>query len=384
LPLLEEVKRKDTIRQQIRDINAREKELRQQINRLKEELWNQRRLKNDLYVIMENPDAIPNEEGQLSNKKTYMFPCSKEGCRGFIESLSWKCCICETKVCKSCHVTRKMNKNGKLIKHECKEDDIQSAKEVMKSTKPCPSCATRIFKSLGCSQMYCTSCLTAFDWNTGLVQTGQIHNPHYLEMQRKLGNLGRNVRDIPCGGLNHHFVNLLIHDHRRFLKYMQRVGEINDRIADLGERDFMDIRVDFLSGKIKCDADFRSAIFLRERQNEKKREERLILETFRVAVTERFNELDHLYGELDMLRESPNITKYEKACHALESKAVVETLKELEKITMFCNNAFEENFRALGYNTIPKIVIEQYYRPNGKYPTIADSDDSYDDSSYTE
>lgn len=53
-----------------------------------------------------------------------------------------------------------------------------------------------------CSQMFCISCQTPFDWVTGKVVTsGVIHNPHYFEwIQRTQGAIPRNPRDIPCGG----------------------------------------------------------------------------------------------------------------------------------------------------------------------------------------
>ena len=53
-----------------------------------------------------------------------------------------------------------------------------------------------IHKIDGCSQMWCTSCSTAFDWKTGKLSTGRIHNPHFFEFQKR----SREHADIPCGG----------------------------------------------------------------------------------------------------------------------------------------------------------------------------------------
>jgi len=36
-----------------------------------------------------------------------------------------------------------------------------------------------------CSQMFCVSCHTAFDWRTGNIETGTIHNPHYFQYLRE-------------------------------------------------------------------------------------------------------------------------------------------------------------------------------------------------------
>ena len=53
-----------------------------------------------------------------------------------------------------------------------------------------------------CSQMWCISCQTPWDWATGkIVTNGIIHNPHYYEwMKRNGGSAPRNPADIPCGG----------------------------------------------------------------------------------------------------------------------------------------------------------------------------------------
>lgn len=53
-----------------------------------------------------------------------------------------------------------------------------------------------------CSQMFCITCQTPWDWNTGkIVTTGVIHNPHYYEWMKRNGkDAPRNPADVPCGG----------------------------------------------------------------------------------------------------------------------------------------------------------------------------------------
>ncbi len=53
-----------------------------------------------------------------------------------------------------------------------------------------------------CSQMYCITCQTPWDWNTGkIVTSGVIHNPHYYEWMKRNGkDAPRNPADVPCGG----------------------------------------------------------------------------------------------------------------------------------------------------------------------------------------
>lgn len=53
------------------------------------------------------------------------------------------------------------------VNHVCKKEDIETAKLLKENTKPCPSCNMGVYKIEGCSQMFCTSCKTAFGWTTG-------------------------------------------------------------------------------------------------------------------------------------------------------------------------------------------------------------------------
>ena len=94
-----------------------------------------------------------------------------------------------------------------------------------------------IFKISGCSQMWCPDCHTAFDWRSGAIETGMVHNPHFYEFQRRTGNTGRVAGDIPCGGLPSH------DELRRYMgipeyngpRYMYRHQHIPDRYKYIAE-----------------------------------------------------------------------------------------------------------------------------------------------------
>lgn len=84
------------------------------------------------------------------NKNIFIRGCAKSDCRGFLNQ-RWFCGLCNSKTCKECHEI------WEGYHHKCLEENIQTAKFLKKDTKPCPSCATPIYKTEGCMQMFCQS-----------------------------------------------------------------------------------------------------------------------------------------------------------------------------------------------------------------------------------
>lgn len=169
-------------------VRRAEKELKKQedaLEQLRGEVWRQRDM---IYQLRHSRATNADAPVKFCRK------CPVENCKGFL-STQWKCQICENKICKDCNCI-------KGEEHECDPNDVETVKMLEKDTKPCPSCGEMIFKISGCSQMWCTSCHTAFNWNTGRVEKGVIHNPHFIEFQRnnRDGAQLRNPADIPCGG----------------------------------------------------------------------------------------------------------------------------------------------------------------------------------------
>lgn len=122
----------------------------------------------------------------------YICPCPQQDCKGFIDSITYKCGMCEKAVCKRCQTPEHENE-------KCNPDILETVKMLKKETKPCPKCRAPIFKIDGCDQIWCTSCHTAFSWNTGEVETGKIHNPHYYQWMRENGGLPREQGDVRGG-----------------------------------------------------------------------------------------------------------------------------------------------------------------------------------------
>jgi hypothetical protein len=199
-------------------------------------------------------------------KKEFFMPCPAIDCNGLL-STQYKCGICEKFSCHECH---EVIGERKTDPHTCDPNNIASAKAIKNETKQCPGCHNRIFRIEGCSQMWCTGCHTAFDWNTGRkVVAERLHNPHWVEYQRNLngGVAPRAPGDVPCGGLctrnelHTGIINKLIKSIEPNLTKQIRaihaiienityntIREIRTRVQTL--RDFKDIRVKYIVGEI--------------------------------------------------------------------------------------------------------------------------------------
>lgn len=150
----------------------------------------------DLYRDMENTyrylqELRSSQRDTIPEPRTFVRKCPKEECKGFL-SEEWFCGLCNVYYCKEC--------NEQLTEgHECDPEMVKTMQLLNKDSKSCPNCGTVIHKTDGCAQMWCINCHTAFNFTTGQIETGRIHNPHFIEFRRK--NIGsREHGDIPCGG----------------------------------------------------------------------------------------------------------------------------------------------------------------------------------------
>ncbi len=144
--------------------------------------------------------------------------------------------------------------------HICDKNILENLKTLKEDTKPCPTCLSRIYKTEGCSQMYCISCFTVFDWNTGLIDTGKIHNPEYLQSFK---HYNRDPLDFQCGReLEHKFwsdpehnYNKLIKDEKfsgYFCAIFNSIIYISKKVKEFTNETSInrDIRIKYLNGKI--------------------------------------------------------------------------------------------------------------------------------------
>lgn len=145
-------------------------------------------LKSTLTQVLETIQALRHNKPTGLTTLGFTQPCPSSECRGFLTD-DWECGICKNTFCKKCH---------EIFgdEHSCNPDTVKTMKLLKRDTKPCPKCNIPIHKIEGCSQMWCTQCHTGFDWRTGCIETGRIHNPHYFEFKKRTREHG----DIPCGG----------------------------------------------------------------------------------------------------------------------------------------------------------------------------------------
>ena len=130
-------------------------------------------------------------EISIDNSRKFIRQCPLENCKGFLNE-QWYCGLCDTQFCKKC--SEKQHEN-----HVCDPGVVETMTLLNKDSKPCPKCGIVIQKINGCSQMWCVECHTAFNWRTGEIINGRIHNPHFIEFKKKK-LLSREHGDIPCGG----------------------------------------------------------------------------------------------------------------------------------------------------------------------------------------
>jgi len=198
--------------------------------------------------------------------KKFIRKCPTEECKGFMNE-DWFCGMCDKHFCEKC--------NEQITEdHECDPEAVKTMELLNKDTKPCPKCGTMIHKLSGCPQMWCPECHTAFDWRTGQVETGRIHNPHYMEFKR--GRIsGREHADIPCGGIPTFRELRQINasdDIMRFATILYHLDrDLIYRYGDLYDNDNQYLRVVYMLNELE-ESQFKKELQRRDKQRERFRD----------------------------------------------------------------------------------------------------------------
>lgn len=228
------------------------------------------KLRRDIQNVVQEVNTL---EVNLTETGVERFTrkCPSETCRGFLDK-EWVCGLCTKSFCNKCS-----EEIG--IGHVCDEKLVKTMKLINKDTKPCPKCGTMIYKIDGCAQMWCTDCHTAFDWRSGRIETGRVHNPHYFEFKKR----SREHGDIPCGGrptydeLVENDANEYLLDLSYKLTFIDR--ELIYRYGDIYDDDNLHLRVNYLTNEIS-DEDFKKELQKRDKYKSKIEEIRNIYEMF--------------------------------------------------------------------------------------------------------
>ena len=222
------------------------------------------------------------ESGAVKKKKIeFVRKCPMTECLGFLNK-NWFCDLCSAAICQKC------NECIRGDCHECDPNAVETMKTLAKDTRPCPKCGTMIYKSSGCSQMWCVDCHTTFDWNTMRIETDAvIHNPHYYAYRREHGGMPRQPGDNPCGNDGIHIGELImaqvasaeVFGMHRILQhirmYLRNMGGPTEHDRDPNRK----IRFMYMVGDI-TEQQFRSRITSTEKAREKHRDIVDVLQMF--------------------------------------------------------------------------------------------------------
>ena len=161
-------------------------ELQTQIAALERQLFE---IQNNIYQTRGTVESLGRTRARATAKsdaepkRQFIRACPATDCKGFL-STAWKCGLCEKWTCHDCHELIGTTKDAE---HTCDPDKVASARLIEQESRPCPKCGARICKIDGCNQMWCTACNTGFDWRTGTLAKGPIHNPHFFQWLQRNG-----------------------------------------------------------------------------------------------------------------------------------------------------------------------------------------------------
>lgn len=289
IPLVDREIRLEKMREEYIALYRQEQEIRKKRMALNDEISN----------LLYNKKEENADEG-------YKRKCPAPECKGYIDG-NGHCILCGSDTCMKCNVVI-----PPASAHACDENDVDTWKFVQKNSKPCPNCGTRIQRSEGCAQMWCPGCHKAFNWNTGKIEKGPVHNPHYYEY---IANLNGNAPPLPvydpCANVwdffYFHNLALSAKNEKDFRFRHQRLNHIvqvdlvkNQRLLEKGN---LDLRIGFLRDKIS-EKEYKRQLIRRETQNQKLRRIVDIQETIRLVATPLLSQLAERQITYDQFKES--------------------------------------------------------------------------------
>jgi hypothetical protein len=285
------------------DITNKIKEIEQQEQFLKVK---KQQMIHRLYSLQHNSTEYTTKTNKFNIRQ-----CPTANCKGFLDDSY--CILCKKQSCLKCNVNIDTNP------HECKEEDIETWQQILKLSKPCPNCGTRIQKASGCSQMWCLGCHIAFNWNTGQIEKGPIHNPHYYEWAEKLGMNQNEQPNNPCDERRvwnfYNYFNIKTNDRTSFRNLHQRLNHfVNHEFVNLREKtvrnnDNTDLRIKFIRNQITEDI-YKKKLICREIQNQKNTRLLEIFQVFSNFITQILQ--NYMNKKIEFIQLQSNINDLQK------------------------------------------------------------------------
>lgn len=215
---------------------------------------------NSLRPIMNSYGIQPATTNTTTNtithepRQAFVKACPATDCKGFL-STAWKCGMCELWSCPECHELKGV---ARETEHTCDPNKVLTVQLLNKEAKSCPKCGVQICKIEGCDQMWCTSCNTGFNWRSGKIAQGPVHNPHYFEYLRSQGlNPTRQPAQGDCDYETDRSITRALDTRNEENRYLLEVWRIMRHHQDYrnmqqdNEEKFRQLRVRFMAGEIQ-------------------------------------------------------------------------------------------------------------------------------------
>ena len=261
----------------------------------------------------------PLEAQKEQEKKVFRVKCPVKDCRGYLCD-KYVCGLCHVTICKDCNEVKEEVNAAEKVEHKCDEGNVATMIEIRKTSKPCPTCGMAIFKIDGCDQMFCTvlGCQTGFSWRTGEIDLGVMHNPEYFKLLRegKIQNPRHRQHQGACDQMPMFYdiqgkllrAPISAEQEERFGYYYQRFTHHRQvtlrRFRDQTAREAD--RLKYLTGEMDEET-FKQKVYVANLADERKNEERQIIETFVSIGEELFRQLEY-HNAIETLKQMENVT----------------------------------------------------------------------------
>lgn len=327
------------------------------------------KLINEMYRRRNNLQVQYRMGGNVKTgeRKTFVRACPVENCRGYL-STQWKCGLCNHWTCPDCNIVKGEERDGN---HECHPDDLATAKLLASDTRPCPKCATGIFKIEGCDQMWCTQCHTPFSWKTGRIESN-IHNPHYFEWIRKNGgDVPRNPNDIICGReLTHHSFRTCQRELRHVvdtdtatLCLEKRLTTIIESVTHLRQVQMPTYRVDHVENNIRWRVAFMRGFITEEvfikniqRDNKKHEKYREIHDILQLLVQTVTDIMFRAFAKVhEVCVEQAELTTAQKKERLVEMNPILDEIPKIQEYVNECLGEISVTYNCVQY----KVELER-------------------------